>query len=109
MVSYGTAHVDVVTWHRRCPAPVESVSVGFLEGLAGEPRGQDCGEVRAVEQVVVLAAQRVLEGDPGRLGLVDALIELGELVPGQVSPGAVWLRSRGEECCHLCQGEDRKS
>ena len=40
-----------------------SVRVGLCEWLAGKPVCYGANKVRAIEQILVLAAQRVLEGD----------------------------------------------
>jgi hypothetical protein len=41
---------DLVTERR---SGIGSVSVGLLERLPGEPGGQNCGEVRAVEEILM--------------------------------------------------------
>src|SRR5215472_1894532 len=64
------------------------VRVGLVERLAGEAGGGDAGEGGAVEDVVVRAAQRVIDGLAGGLGFGDLVVELGELAPGQQLPVA---------------------
>ena len=44
-----------------------SVRVGLCEWLAGKPVCYGANKVRAIEQILVLAAQRVLEGDASQL------------------------------------------
>jgi hypothetical protein len=44
-------------------------------------------ELRAVDNVPVLASQRVLERSFGDVCLLDSLFELGELVAGKLPPG----------------------
>jgi hypothetical protein len=68
--------------------------MSFLEHLSGSARGQGLGEVRAVEDVLVPAAQRVLEGDPGHLRSGNSLVQLGELMSSQLPPGIGGSRSR---------------
>jgi hypothetical protein len=57
------------------------VPVGSVERLTGEAGGDDAGEVGALKDVFVRAAQRVIDGLAGGLGLDDLVIELGELAP----------------------------
>jgi hypothetical protein len=61
--------------------------VGFLERLAGQTRSNDCCEVRALEDVVVSASQRMLQRDPGDARLGDLIVQVGDLSPDEVSPG----------------------
>ena len=44
-----------------------AVGVGFFEWLASKAPGYDTSEVGAVEEVLVLTAQRVLESHPSEL------------------------------------------
>jgi hypothetical protein len=62
------------------------VPVGLVERLTAEAGGDDAGEVGALEDVVVRAAQRVIDGLAGGLGLGDLVIELGELAPSEPLP-----------------------
>jgi len=62
------------------------VRVGLVERLTGEAGGDDAGEVGAFEDVFVWAAQRVIDGLAGGLGLGDLVIELGELAPSEPLP-----------------------
>jgi hypothetical protein len=62
------------------------VRVGSLERLAVEAGGDDAGEVGALEDVFVRAAQCVIDGLAGGLGFGDLVIELGELVPSEPLP-----------------------
>jgi hypothetical protein len=50
--------------------------VGLVEWLAGEAGGDDAGEVGAFDDVVMRAAQRVLDGLAGGLGVGDLVVEL---------------------------------
>src|SRR6266498_380057 len=62
------------------------VGVGLVERLTGEAGGDDAGEVGAFEDVFVRAAQRVIDGLAGGLGLGDLLVELVELAPSEPLP-----------------------
>src|SRR6266496_3860390 len=59
----------------------------LVERLTGEAGGDDAGEVGAFEDVFVRAAQRVIDGLAGGLGLGDLLVELVELAPSEPLPG----------------------
>ena len=74
------------------PAATSSMSkfrsllrVGLVERLTGEASGDDA-EVGAFEEVFVRAAERVIDGLSGGLGLGDLVVELGELAPSQPLP-----------------------
>jgi hypothetical protein len=57
------------------------VRVGLVERLTAEAGSDDAGEVGAFEDVFVRAAQRVIDGLAGGLGVGDLVIELGEREP----------------------------
>jgi hypothetical protein len=60
--------------------------VGLVERLTGEAGGDDAGEVGALEDVFIRAAQRVIDGLADDLVLGDLVIELGELAPSEPLP-----------------------
>src|SRR5262249_35844536 len=88
----GSAHPPGA-WPRAGRGELWLVPVGLVERLAGEAGGGDAGEGGAVEDVVVRAAQRVIDGLAGGLGFGDLVVELGELAPGQQLP----VDGRGSE------------
>lgn len=77
--------------------------VSLRKRLASKACGQNAREIRAVENVLVLASQRVLECSPGDVRLLDSFFEFGELLAGKFPPGIGGLPSRCHE--HRCLGE----
>src|SRR4029453_17249695 len=72
--------------------------VHLLERLAGEPEEHDLLESRTVDDVLVRTLERVLDGETGGLGFLDAFIELDELGGRELTPRGWGLRA----------GRDRK-
>jgi hypothetical protein len=79
--------------------------MGFGERLASEPGGDDAGEVGALQDVFVGAAQGVLDGLAGSLGLGDLLIELHEFALHKPPPVVERDGRRGHEGLLLGEGE----
>src|SRR5215471_9352665 len=77
----------------------------LLQWLAVETAADHVLEVRARDDVVVRAGDGVLDGDAGGLRLGDALVELGELAPGEVAPRPRRRRPRLHELTDLGQRE----
>src|SRR6266540_2287566 len=73
------------------------VRVSFGERLAGETCGDDAGEVGTFHDVLMWAAQRVLDGLAGGLGFDDLLVELGELALREPPPVVERDSARGHE------------
>src|SRR5512132_848103 len=63
-----------------------SCLVCLLERLTGKPKTDDLLEVRARDDVLVRARQRVLDGHSGGSGFGNALVELDEFAPGELAP-----------------------
>jgi hypothetical protein len=79
--------------------------VGLGERPTSEPDGDDRGEVRALQDVVVGAAQRVVNGLTGGLGLDDLLIELSEFALREPPPIASRTGALRHEGLLLAEGE----
>ena len=62
-----------------------SVRVGLCEWLAGKPVCYGANKVRAIEQILVLAAQHVSRRRK-RIYMRDALVELDEFVTSKLAP-----------------------
>ena len=69
------------------PSPSGRGRVDLLERRAGQTRGNDVPEVRALEEVLSRASERVLERDPGDASLRDLVVQVGDLSPDEGSPG----------------------
>lgn len=81
------------------------VSVGFVEQPAGQAGADKAAEVRALQDVRMGTVEGVGDGLTGGQGPGDLLVELGQLVPGELPPLVRSNCRGGDEGFLLGEGE----